>query len=258
MANSRREQLKNKRKQAEAEKAAQEKKARINKIIFAAALMVFLVVGLIVAFVVVGGDSSENDSKPASSAEITKLLKGIPQNGTTIGDPNAPVTLVEYADLRCPFCAELSNNALRDVIDGLVRDGKLKIEFRPWAIIPNSDDFSRGMYAAANQDRAWNYIEEFYADQGEESATFTPEEAKARAKEIAERAGVPDMGKWEEDYNDPAFDQKLLEVDAQARIDLNLSGTPSFAILKNGQLIATDLNAGSSVADFETVVNENS
>jgi protein-disulfide isomerase len=262
MANNRREQLKNKRKQAEAENAAKEKKDRLTKIIVAVVLMVVLAVSALLLAIgvlsssIVLSSSSTNDS--ASSTEIAELLEGIPQNETTIGNPNAPVTLVEYADLRCPFCADLSNNALKDVIDGLVRDGKLKIEFRHWPIIPGSADIARGMYAAANQGKAWNFIEEFYADQGSESETLPPEQAKERAKEIAERAGVPDMTKWEKDYSDPAFDEKMLAASDEAQFELNFTGTPAFAILKNGKLIATDLSADSSVADFEKVVNENS
>lgn len=251
----RREHLKNKRKQAEAEKAAQEKKSKMIKLV-AAVASIFVLVAVVLG-VILRSSSGENDSKPASSTEIAKVLEDIPQNGTTIGNPNAPVTLVEYADLRCPFCAQVSNNALKDVIDTMVRDGKLKIEFRHWPILNGSADFARGMYAAANQDKGWNFIEEFYADQVEETEQFTPEQAKELAREFAERAGVPDMAKWEKDYNDPSFDQKMLDASDEAQYELNFTGTPAFAILKNGKLIATDLNAGSSVADFEKVVNEN-
>jgi protein-disulfide isomerase len=249
-----REHLKNKRKQAEAEKAAKEKQSKIIKLVGVAFLIVVFAIGAVFAGVYF---SSSDESKTASNTEIAKLLNGIPQNGTVIGNPDAPVTLVEYADLRCRFCAELSNNALKDVIDTLVRDGKLKIEFRPWAIIQGSADVSRGMYAAANQNKAWNYVEEFYKTQEESPEPLSPEQAKAKAKEVAKRAGVPDMSKWEKDYSDPNFDQEMLEVSDQAEIDLNLTGTPAFAILKNGKLIKTNLNATSSVADFEKIVKDN-
>ena len=40
----------------------------------------------------------------------SEALKGIPQNGFVLGDPNAPVTLVEYIDLQCPICAAVRDD----------------------------------------------------------------------------------------------------------------------------------------------------
>ena len=34
------------------------------------------------------------------------MLKGIPQHGTTLGNPKAPVTFTEYGDLQCPICKD--------------------------------------------------------------------------------------------------------------------------------------------------------
>ena len=85
---------------------------------------------------------------------------------------------------------------------------------------------SRAALAASLQGRTWQFVENFYADQGFENSGYVTDDF---LKGIAEKAGVPDIDKWEEDRDDPRWDKTLLEIDNRAS-GLGLSGTPSFAI----------------------------
>jgi protein-disulfide isomerase len=131
------------------------------------------------------GATSEPPSAPAetltAAAEVTAMLEGIPQDGTALGRPDAPVTLVEYADLQCPYCAQWALGALPTLVEEYVRAGKLRIEFRGLAFIgPDSETALRTALAGGRQDRLWHAVELLYANQGAENADWVTEDLIAR------------------------------------------------------------------------------
>ena len=63
------------------------------------------------------------------------MLAGIPQNGIYLGNANAPVRLVEFADLQCPFCREYTLQTLPQLVQDYVRSGKVRMEFRDLAFL---------------------------------------------------------------------------------------------------------------------------
>ena len=70
-----------------------------------------------------------------------------------LGSPDAPVTLVEYADLQCPYCAQWARETLPVLVDEYVETGKLRIVFHGLAFIgPDSDKALRTAIAAGRDE----------------------------------------------------------------------------------------------------------
>lgn len=217
-----RKELREKRLAAEKAAKGGDRRQNMFKIISGA---VFLAVIAIVVVVVINAGGSDEPTK--SSNDVDKLLAGIPQDGMVLGEPGAKVTLVEFGDLQCPSCKQASETLTPDVISGPVKDGTASFEFQNWAILgEDSVTAAKAALAASLQGRYWQFIENFYADQGFENSGYVTDDF---LQNIAEKAGVPDIDKWQEDRKDPKWEQQLLDTDNQAT-KLGLSGTPSFAI----------------------------
>ena len=107
----------------------------------------------------------------ATPVERDSLFRGIPQNGIVLGSPQAPVTLVEYADLQCPYCAQWARDAFPTIVEEYVRAGRVRIVFRGLSFIgPDSDAALRAALAAGQQDRLWDVVHGLFVQQGAENS----------------------------------------------------------------------------------------
>lgn len=121
------------------------------------------------------GTSTARSSGGIGAVTETQILfDGVPQRRNLLGASSAPVRLVEYADLQCPFCAEFARDVLPALIHDYVRTGRVEIEFRGLAFIgPGSKTALETAAAAGFQDRMWNVLELLYRNQGPENAWIT-------------------------------------------------------------------------------------
>lgn len=109
--------------------------------------------------------------KLPGAAATQRLFRGIPQALNALGNPKAPVTMVEFGDLQCPFCRDYAVNALPAIIDEYVRPGKVKLVFTGLVFIgPDSEPALRATYAAGLQGKLWNYLDLLYRNQGPENS----------------------------------------------------------------------------------------
>jgi protein-disulfide isomerase len=170
------------------------------------------------------GEAADTTPAAGLSGERT-LLRGIPQNGTALGSPDAPVTLVEYADLQCPYCAQWARNAFPELVRDYVRTGRVRMVFKGLAFVgPDSDNALRTALAAAEQDRLWDVMHLLFVNQGPENAGWVTEDLLARIGTAVPGLDGKRMldGRWS-----PPVDRHLAAAAASAERD-GVSGTPSF------------------------------
>lgn len=169
----------------------------------------------------------ESESTLDGVSEVEELVGELPQEGLTIGEPDAPVTLVEYVDLQSPVQKTTAEEIGTPLIDDQVAAGEAKLEYRNFVIIgPGSIKAAIAAVAAGKQGRGWSFIELFFRNQGEENTHYiTP----AFLKEIAEGAGVEDIATWEEELGNTELEKEVDEQSKEAE-HIGFAGVPSFAV----------------------------
>jgi protein-disulfide isomerase len=128
---------------------------------------------VVVLAIVVSSGGDDGDRPAAAGRDVTAVFAGIPQDGLRLGDPGAPVLLVEFADPQCPFCREFAVRTLPSVVRRYVRTGKVRMEMRLVSFLgPDSLRGARALEAAGLQDRMWQAAARFYAQQRRENSGY--------------------------------------------------------------------------------------
>jgi len=170
--NERREAARRERLAREAAAVRRTRLRRLGGVLAAAAAVVAVLVAISAAGSGSGSATNASPSSPVAGArETSALLSGVPQHGLTLGDPNAPIRVVEFADLQCPFCRDYALNTMPTLVNRYVRTGKVRMEFRSLAFIgADSVSAARVAQAAAQQDKLWNFVDLAYRNQGKEDS----------------------------------------------------------------------------------------
>lgn len=234
----RREQAREQRKALEQEtEAAAKRKARLTQI---GIVVGIVVVGIVVILIASGGGGTKKVAPHSAEANqtiaaVNSLIGGIPQSGNVLGNPNAPVTLQYFGDLECPICREFTLGALPTIIQKWVRTGKVKIEYRSMETATREPETFKtqqiAALAAGKQQKAWNFIETFYHEQGEEDSGYVTE---SYLQGLAQQVPGLDLSTWTNDRSDPTLAAQVA-TDAQAATNAGFTGTPSFLVGKTGE-----------------------
>lgn len=206
------------------------------------------VVAAALAAVFAFGSSGSSPPAPfvTGASGVAALLRDIPQHGSALGSPTAPVTLLEFADPQCPYCGEWERGALPTIVDRYVRPGKVRIVFEGMAFVgADSETALRTALAAGRQGRFWNVLELLYANQGKENAGWVTEPL---LRAIGKAVPGLDAERMLADRSSAAVDKAVAQSADVAR-RAGVTSTPTFAVGRTGgpmrvvQLTSLDASA---------------
>lgn len=235
-----------------ATKAAQAKEKRNKQLQILAGVVFAALVAVVLVVVIGGGGGSSTKAETgtpeavekgdvAGVAETKTLLTGVEQNGLTIGKKDAPIQVLEFIDVQCPFCRDHQLDVQPKLVTELVKSGEAKITLAPIALPMMGPDSEAGrtvLARLADKDKAWDFANLFFFNQGNEGVGYVTD---AYLKGLV--GAIPGTTPADASRdNDEATTKKLDEVD-RWQDELGVTGTPSFFVGKTG----TD------IADFEQV-----
>jgi protein-disulfide isomerase len=190
-----------------------------------------------------GGADSSKQRRVLAPVELSaarhtySLFFGIPQSGSSLGSPSAPVTLQFFGDLQCKESRQVMLSVLPQLIRRWVRPGDLRIVYRS----TETDTFNAGgrpefllqqdaALAAGEQDRLWNYIDVFYREQGPE---FTGYVDIPFLNQIAGQTGV-ELERWKKAQELPVKWLRKIKADETLAHRRGVNSTPSFLVGPTG------------------------
>src|SRR5215216_2261097 len=174
-------------------------------------------------------------------AEVVSVDPGthLTPKDNSIGDPNAPIKIVEFADFQCPFCENFYKNTEPLLRQYYVDTGKVQFTFRSMGnfvseniarakgtiATTESQDAALAVYCAGDQNKFWEMHAYLFANAlGEDAGSFTDKRLAA----IAEKAGL-NTDQFNSCYSSGKFRDRV-QQDAQDGQAANVTGTPGFII----------------------------
>lgn len=194
----------------------------------------------------------------APNGDWTQVVTQTEEGGFLMGNPNAPVKLIEYASMTCPHCATFSQNASDPLKSEYVKSGQVSFEFRNFVLNP-VDLAATMLVRCQGTGPFFRLTEQLFADQQGWTAGFQnisetesqriaglPREQQIAA--LAKAGGLDSFfrqrGVPEQRINaclaDQQAVQRLVEMNEAAVREHNIQGTPSFLI--NGELVQDAAN----------------
>ena len=191
---------------------------------------------------------------PVEGADtVQRLYGGIDQDGNALGDPDAPVTISIFNDLQCTDCADYQLETIPPLVEGLVRHGDARLEFRHRSLGQKETTLAAFAAAAAGvQGYEWQYIHLVFANQDQIRVSGATDEFLAR---VAESIPAPefDVEQWQADKDSPEVEAQI-ESDVQTALDLRLTAAPAAVV--EGPSGSVELEDSPSVDEIEAAVAE--
>src|SRR3972149_3116117 len=176
-------------------------------------------VALVVVFILIGGGGG-------SDGQVDIPGRTVSTEGRTIGPADARVTVDEYSDFQCPFCARAAESMVPKIEDQYVTDGRVRLVYHPMGMIGDESVWSAEAAECANeQGKFWDYHDKLFENQrGENQGAFAIDNLKRFAQEL---------GLDTQTFNQCIDSHKyeaLVKAETKEALDKGITSTPTFVI----------------------------
>jgi len=181
-------------------------------------------------------------------------LKISTDNDPIIGNPNAPITIIEFSDFQCPFCAKFHIQTLPKIMDEYIKEGTVKLVFRDFpiqSIHPNALPASVAAECANEQGKFKEMHDKLFDKQNEWNNKNTDNVI------ISFNQYALEIGLEEEKFDSCLKNGKYIEEIQKDLYDgkaYGISGTPGFFI-GNDKIGFVELKGAQPFESFKKVID---
>ncbi|QED28903.1 thioredoxin [Microvenator marinus] len=175
-----------------------------------------------------GGVAGDSDKIPIGDSPV-------------FGNPSAPIAVVEFSSMQCPFCAR-GSETLKQLQQKYPNDVKLVFKHYPLGFQAESPALSKALIAAGEQGKFWEMKEKVFANVSKHKGVNVKEVTSGYAKEL----GL-DVAKFQAAFDNPKNDE-IIKRDQDLGNSIGVRGTPHFFV--NGERVS----GAQPLAKFEEIV----
>lgn len=161
----------------------------------------------------------------------------VSEDDVVLGQPNAPVTLIEYASSTCPHCAEFHEAVFDQLKENYIDTGKLRYVFREFPTAPAPvavAGFQLARCGGATPEQYFTRLGELFRQQQAMFATGTMEGVRQKLIEIGGAAGLS-QEQVVQCISDEAGAERVRRIVEAGDRDFQVSATPTFIL--NGRKV---------------------
>ena len=191
--------------------------------------------GAIAALAMLAACGDKSDDKAASEAEAVSMAPTevsadlVAEQGTwgdiLYGNPDAPVTMVEYASLTCPHCATFAKDYFPEFKKKYVDTGKVKVLYRNF-VMNRVDLVASAAARCGDMEVTHKLMSLFFARQRDWAGAQNPVDELAS---LARRVGIS-RTEFDRCVNNKDMHKHLMSLTKTAVDDYNVNSTPSFFV----------------------------
>lgn len=171
-----------------------------------------------------------NDSRSQVIQQMDSNIIDVSLEELTLGDPNAPITIIEYASMTCSHCAEFHNKTYPDLKKNHIDTGEVKFIFREFPL--DKLAMATSMLArCVDNEISMAFIEILFKNRDR----WISENALNELKNFSKQAGL-DSNEFDACLNNQQLLDDLIAGKEKAIEDYKINSTPSFII--NGEVVS--------------------
>lgn len=208
-----------------------------------------LVAALLIAGAVIY--SSGAKSLNNKTAEVIETFTGgdLLDDDVILGNPDAPVTIVEFGDYQCPFCGRFFSEVEPKIRDEYIKTGKAKMVYRDFAFLgPESQAAALASQCAAEQGKFWAYHDELYKAEVADGVEHNGNLSAVFLKSLAGKLGLESV-KFNSCFDSQKYKSEI-QKDYEDGVNAGVRGTPTTFV--NGELIS----GAASYLTFKNLIEE--
>ncbi len=191
----------------------------------------FLIIPIIIG--ILSGAIMAFYPEPEKSEEGLTKTSLIQDGSPILGDPSAPITILEWGDYQCTFCYRFHDTTLNTLEKDYIQTGKVNLVFKDFPLNgPDSILAAEASYCAHEQEKYWQYHDELYKNWGGERTGWI---TRWSLNAFGSTVGL-DLDEFNQCLDEHKYQEKVNQLYEFGK-EVGIDATPSFLIFNDEKII---------------------